>query len=51
MKYLDGKIETDIQFFNEYNVLDENMIKLNAIKTQLRQKEKLIDKMELEKLR
>lgn len=45
LKFIEQKIESDIQYFNMKNILDENALKMDAIKAQLRQKQKLINKM------
>lgn len=38
LKYIETQIESDIQYFNMKNILDEATLKMDAVKAQLRQK-------------
>jgi hypothetical protein len=45
LKYIETQIESDIQYFNMKNILDEATLKMDAIKANIRQKEKEINRM------
>lgn len=45
LKFIDQKIEADIQYFNMKNILDENALAMDAIKATLRKKQKIINRM------
>jgi len=46
LKYIETQIESDIQYFNMKDILDEATLKMEAIKANLRQKQKEIDRMQ-----